>query len=71
MSDGKRLENVGVVPDLPALPKGIAFRQNLDPVLAYAASQFGIELSPVDAGKLGFMTTKEENEDEDENDEDG
>lgn len=62
MSDGNRLEKVGVFPDQPALLTGRALRGNLDGVLAYAASLFGAELSPAQAGNLHFLLKKDDEE---------
>ncbi|MBK9215444.1 MAG: hypothetical protein IPM59_07565 [Chloracidobacterium sp.] len=55
MTDGGRLEKKGVVPDIPLIPKGSAFRRKLDPVLAAAVKILGYELSPEDAGKMLFI----------------
>lgn len=52
MSDGRRLENVGVTPDEIRLPTAQDLKTELDPVLSYAASQLGVELSPQAAGAL-------------------
>jgi carboxyl-terminal processing protease len=71
MSDGNRLENVGVVPDLPTGPSSKALLENSDPVLAYAMSLFGVKISPADAGKLRFLTKKEEYEEKDNDKEEG
>jgi len=60
MSDGKRLEKAGVVPDMPARPTSLAFRNRLDVVLAYAAKQFGTTITGADAGKLHFMFPEED-----------
>lgn len=62
MSDGKRLENVGITPDVPVLPTALALSQKTDPVLAYAAARLGAELTPEKAGSYYFLTTKEEDE---------
>jgi C-terminal processing protease CtpA/Prc len=55
MSDGGRLEKVGVKPDLPVVPSGTALSMKTDPVLAYAANVFGVNLSPESAGALEFL----------------
>jgi C-terminal processing protease CtpA/Prc len=52
MSDGARLERVGVVPDKLVLPTPEDMRVSHDPVLAHAASLVGIELDPKKAGGL-------------------
>lgn len=70
MSDGKRLENVGVIPDHPVGPTAQALIERSDPVLAFAASLFGHRITSEEAGKLGFLKSKEEDE-EAEKDEDG
>lgn len=67
MSDGKRLENVGVVPDIAIGPSPKALAEKSDPVLAYAAQHFGADLNAVEAGKYYFLTKK--TEDDDDNDE--
>lgn len=52
MSDGTSLEWVGVTPDKLMLPTAEDFRKHRDPVIAYAASTAGVELSPEKAGAL-------------------
>jgi carboxyl-terminal processing protease len=52
MSDGKSLENVGVTPDDPMLPNGSDLANQRDPVLAYAISLGGTQISAEDAYKL-------------------
>jgi C-terminal processing protease CtpA/Prc len=52
MSDGKTLEWVGVTPDKLMLPAAEDIRKHQDPVLSYAASTAGVELSPEKAGAL-------------------
>jgi C-terminal processing protease CtpA/Prc len=64
MRDGSRLENIGVIPDVPVIPTGGALAKKTDAVLAYAASMLGVELSPEKAGEFYFITQKE-NDDED------
>ena len=68
MSDGKRLEQIGVVPDYPVGPTGQALANKTDPVLAYAAGLLGTKISLEDAGRLEFLFKKLEDE-EDENSE--
>ena len=69
MKDGSRLENVGVIPDVPIIPNGSALSKKLDPILGYAATVFGAELTPEEAGKFYFITQKDDDEDVDEDDE--
>jgi C-terminal processing protease CtpA/Prc len=52
MTDGKSLERVGVTPDEIRLPLAIDMAANRDPVLAYAASLLGVNMSPEKAGSL-------------------
>ncbi len=62
MSDGSRLEKVGVVPDYPAKPTGKALFEQFDPVLAYTAGLVGDKLTAQDAGKFYFLTKKPEDD---------
>ena len=74
MSDGKRLEKVGVSPDNPVLPSGAELADRSDPALAFAAKLLGAELTAQDAGKFFFITKKPENDedsDKDDNKDDG
>lgn len=59
MSDGTRLEKVGVIPDVPVIPTGMALNKKMDAVLAYAATLLGAELTPEKAGEFYFITRKD------------
>lgn len=65
MSDGNRLEHIGVKPDLLIGPTAIALANKYDPILAYAAELLGAKISSEDAGKLDFLFTKTESDDDD------
>jgi C-terminal processing protease CtpA/Prc len=52
MSDGKSLENVGVVPDFRIVPTPIDLATQRDPALAYAASLVDLQLTPEVAGRM-------------------
>jgi C-terminal processing protease CtpA/Prc len=52
MTDGKSLENVGVIPDKPMLMTAFALAEEKDPVLSYAAELAGVKLDPAAAGKM-------------------
>jgi len=52
MTDGKSLENVGVVPDEKLLMSGLALATSQDPVLSIAAAKVGLKLDPKKAGSL-------------------
>lgn len=64
MSDGNRLENVGVVPDHPVGPSARALVNKSDPVLAFATGLLGEKISPEDAGKLEFLFKRAEDDDD-------
>lgn len=66
MSDGNRLEHVGVMPDHPIGPTGYALAKKFDPVLSAAAKMLGETLSAEDAGKLDFLFKRTEADDEEE-----
>ncbi len=68
MSDGKRLERVGVIPDHPVGPTGEGLALKNDPVLAYAAGLMGVNVSPKDAGALEFLYKKSEDDEDKEDD---
>lgn len=65
MSDGSRLEHIGVEPDEVLQPNGSALKEKLDSVLAYAVGKNGVEISPEKAGKYYFITEKDEENEED------
>lgn len=67
MSDGNRLEKIGVVPDHPVGPTPFAIANKNDPVLAYAVGLLGEKLSSEDAGKLEFLYKRTEADEDDDN----
>ncbi len=52
MPDGGRLEQVGVVPDLPVLPRGSDLAAGRDPALALAIGLGGPRIGADSAGRL-------------------
>lgn len=64
MSDGNRLENVGVIPDYPVGPTSYALLNRTDPVMVYSAKLFGVELSEKTAAEFKFLIPKDEDEDD-------
>ena len=70
MRDGSRLENIGVIPDYPVVPNGLALSKKMDPILAYGAVLLGAELSMEKAGSFHFITQKEDDEGLDNDDDD-
>jgi C-terminal processing protease CtpA/Prc len=64
MSDGSRLEKIGVVPDEVLQPTGLALKMKLDAVLAYAAMKLGAQLTAEEAGKFYFITEKDEDDED-------
>ncbi len=66
MSDGKRLEKVGVIPDIAVGPSPKAIAEQTDPVLAYAVRSLGGDMDEKQAGALRFLIPKDEDDEEDE-----
>ena len=65
MSDGNRIEHLGVMPDHPVGPTSQALLQRNDPVLAFAAELLGARITPEIAGKFDFLHKKTEDDDDD------
>ncbi|HKP69738.1 MAG TPA: S41 family peptidase [Pyrinomonadaceae bacterium] len=60
MSDGKRLEGIGVTPDIPVGPSPVALFNKTDPVLAVVAEAFGSPITAEKAGTFYFLVPKSE-----------
>lgn len=56
LADGSRLEKVGVVPDVLAIPTSLDLAQKRDPVLSHAAQQLGVPITPEKAWLLIHAT---------------
>jgi C-terminal processing protease CtpA/Prc len=69
MSDGKRLESVGVVPDFVIGPTARALNKKSDPVLAYSLEVFGTKITDAEAGQFYFLNPKPEDDDDKETEE--
>lgn len=67
MTDGGRLEKVGVKPDFPVIPNQKAIAAGMDPVLALSAVHFGVDLSPETAGTFKFIGQRAGVDETDEN----
>jgi len=52
LPDGKSIEKVGVIPDIPVLPTAEDLGYERDPALAAAFKYLGVEVTSADAGKL-------------------
>lgn len=52
MPDGKSLEKIGVIPDMVGFPTGQELAEKKDPILAFAAKQYGVDITPEKAGVL-------------------
>jgi len=68
MSDGNRLEKIGVTPDHPVGPTAYALANKNDPVLSFAAKLLAETISPEEAGKLEFLFKRTEADADDDGD---
>jgi C-terminal processing protease CtpA/Prc len=66
MSDGNRLEVVGVLPDFPVGPTNYALSIKSDPILSYAAMKHGVKITEEQAGTYYFLAQKPEEKDDEE-----
>lgn len=71
MSDGNRLEKVGVIPDILVGPTGKALFEGADPVLAFSAQLLGSNLDQESAGKFEFLHKRAEDEEAESEEEEG
>jgi len=62
MSDGSRLEKVGVLPDQLVRPTATGMAQNKDGVLAYAAAKLGVNITAEKAGSFGFFAPESDDD---------
>ncbi len=60
MSDGSRIEKVGVIPDEFLKPTALGLAQKTDAVLAYVAKKIGVNISQEKAGSFGFLVPVED-----------
>ena len=60
MSDGGRLEGIGVSPDIPVGPTPRDFAGKVGSVLAYATELMGSAITVENAGQLNFLIPKTE-----------
>jgi C-terminal processing protease CtpA/Prc len=52
MPDGARLENVGVIPNVAAVPTALDLANHRDPALSFALEMAGVKMDAVAAGKI-------------------
>ena len=57
MSDGNRLEKVGVMPNARVLPTGADLAARRDPQMAKALEMVGVLMTPEEAGRLSRSLT--------------